>query len=145
MDINQLRFELSLHKVFNWKITHLVEQIKMCNDYAICKTMQGLENAYGTPCCVVGMYDIRPFTTKKNIVFVHWPVIVLEENTIVLLQSFWNHENGRSPAEKKDFVGKMVQAKGVLYREPPAENASQNIAIPCISPVEQIELVQRQD
>ena len=90
-------------------------------------------------CRVLGIYDIRPFRTKRNIVFVHWPVLVLSDSTIVLLESFWRHENGRSPEERKDLVGTLVEAKGVLHQEPPAEEAAQNIAIPCISPVEQIE------
>ncbi|MCF6281644.1 MAG: hypothetical protein L3J28_05415 [Candidatus Polarisedimenticolaceae bacterium] len=111
----------------------------MSTDHLICKTRQALEAAYGMPCRAFGIYDIQPFRTKKNIVFVHWPVIVFNDKSIVLLESFWRHKNGRSPKERKDLVGKRVVVEGVLHREPPVEAHAQNIAIPCISPVMQIE------
>lgn len=109
------------------------------NYHAMCRTMQDVENAYGTKCLVLGTYDIKPFKTKKNIVFVHWPVLVLSDNTVILLESFWRHKDGRSLAERRDLCGKQVKVKGVLHEEPPTDEAAQNIAIPCISPVEQIE------
>lgn len=112
----------------------------MCAGHVICKTVQELEGAYSMPCRAFGTYDIRPFETKKNIVFRHWPVVVFNDNTVILLESFWEHENGRSPKERKNLVGKQVVVEGILHREPPAKEYSQNIAIPCISPVTRIEL-----
>ena len=94
----------------------------------ICRTAADLERVYG----------IKPFTTKKNVVFVHWPVVVIDDGTAILLESFWGHVDGRSPNERPDLIGKRVVVIGTLNREPPTDEYSQNIAIPCISPVVRI-------
>jgi hypothetical protein len=68
-------------------------------------------------------------------VFVHWPVVVLNEGTLILLGSFRQHENSRSPDERTELIGRRVRIKGVLHLEPPTDTRSQNVAIPTVSPV----------
>lgn len=99
-------------------------------------TREHLEPAYGRRCRVEGRYEIMPFENKKGRVFVHWPVVVLNDGTSILLNSFWQHKNGRSADERTELVGRRVQVEGVLHREPPTDAYSQNVAIPTVSPVE---------
>jgi len=107
------------------------------SDLMICKNNKDLEKAYGKNCFVVGNYEVQEFYTKKNTVLANWPVLVLEDSTVVLLESFWNAIEKRSPKEKSELVGKKVKAKGLLHREPPKDKAAQNIAIPCLTEVEE--------
>ena len=128
--------------LFNLEWFPLIKLLYMSStELPICETKSDIEKAYGNSCYVIGIYEIKPFRTKKNIIFVHWPVLVLHDNTIILLESFWNNaENKRSPDERNDLVGKKIKAKGVIHKEPPTSTGAQNIAIPCISPVDDIKV-----
>lgn len=105
------------------------------SNLGVCKSKKDLEKAYGKKCVVFGTYEIQPFHTKKDIVFANWPVLVLEDSTVVLLESFWNAKDKRSPNERLDLVGKRVKAKGLLHREPPTDKGAQNTMIPCLTEV----------
>ena len=92
----------------------------------------------GTECTVIGIYAIRPFHNQKGEKFREWPVVVLEDNEEVLLESFWDESKRHSSETISRFDGRTVRAKGMLHGQPPGSMA--NIAVPCISPVDELEI-----
>lgn len=104
-----------------------------------CRRGTELEARMGAECTVIGTYAIRPFHNQKGEKFREWPVVVLADDEVVLLESFWDESKKHSPETIARFEAKTVRAKGMLHGEPPGSVA--NIAIPCISPVDKLEIV----
>jgi hypothetical protein len=113
----------------------------MCNgdkNKPVCKTFEDIRKSYGKKCSVIGTYEIKPFNNKKGKLIANWPVVVLEDNKMVLLESFWQKEKMRPEEEQKLFSGKKVRATGKINQFPPG--SIENIAIPCISPVDDVSI-----
>jgi hypothetical protein len=96
-----------------------------------------LKDLYGKLVQVVGTYRLKPIHSKGGRhLIATWPVVVLGDATEVMLGSFWEHEDGRSPTERPDYVDRQVRAVGVLHREPPKEVGAQNLIAPTLYPVQ---------
>lgn len=104
-----------------------------------CRTREELDAAYGSRVRVVGTYRVVPIHSKGGRdLIARWPAVVLADGTEVLLESFWNHVDGRSPREREELVGRRVAARGVLRREPPRQEGMQNLLAPTLAPVDHV-------
>lgn len=96
--------------------------------------------SYGKVATVVGTYEIKPFLNKKNEKLRDWPVLVLKEGKRgVLIESIWDVSKAPSPETIARYKGRQVEVVGKLHAAPPG--SIQNMAVPCISPVESIRLL----
>ncbi len=102
-----------------------------------CATRSDLERAWGTSCRVIGTYRMQTLTDKKGQPFRTWPVVVLDDGTEVLIGSIWKAAEKPSDETSSRHDGQRVRVTGTANAEPPG--SIQNIAMPCISPVEAIE------
>lgn len=102
-----------------------------------CDTRGELERAWDTSCRVIGTYRMQTLTDKKGQPFRTWPVVVLDDGAEVLIGSIWKAAEKPSDEASSRHDGQRVRVTGTLNAEPPG--SIQNIAIPCISPVEDIE------
>jgi hypothetical protein len=95
---------------------------------------------YGQVCTVVGTYQVKTFYNKKNEKLRDWPVVVLKEGRrSVLIESLWNPSKAPSSETVAQYKGKRVEVVGVLHAAAPG--SLQNMAVPCISPVESIRVL----
>jgi hypothetical protein len=98
------------------------------------------DEAFGERVQVTGIYRLKKIHSKGGKLIAEWPVVVLGDDSEVMLGSFWKHKDGRSVDEEPDYIEKRVRAVGVLHSEPPKEPYAQNLMAPTIAPVESLML-----
>ena len=104
-----------------------------------CETAKELEAAFDAKCRVIGTYQLKEFYTKKKTLMASWPVLVLGDGTSVMLASIWDKSSKHDEPTIQAHSGKRVAVTGMLHAEPPGAIA--NIMIPCISPIDSLEIL----
>lgn len=102
-----------------------------CEDGAAVRAHMGKE------CAVVGRYEIKNYSLKRGSSLREWPVVVLADGTEVMIESIWDGSKKPAPEVAESLRGKRVRVRGKLHASPPRESP-ENIAFPCVSPVQEI-------
>lgn len=103
-----------------------------------CSTSSEVERSFNKVCTVVGVYELNEFYTKKKTLMANWPVVVLDDGKVVLIESLWDKTKRHDDATIANYQGKRVRVTGKLHGQPPG--SIQNISVPCVSPVDDIRL-----
>ncbi|MEL6180963.1 MAG: hypothetical protein AAFS10_18525 [Myxococcota bacterium] len=116
-------------------------------DTPVCRTIEEVRTHYRQTCKVEGTYTTQTFQGKKaGSPSFNWQVLVLEGGEHVLIESIWDKSKQHDPERAAQFEGKKVEVIGMLNASPPPPPKSRiraNRSIPCISPVEHLELQAR--
>jgi hypothetical protein len=112
------------------------------NKLTIYYDKESLNKTIGQKCIVIGIYEIIEIPKKKILPdskIETWPIVLLKDNTQILLDSFHFKERERPKEEQKKLIGKTVEASGFLHFGPPLpEGRAQNIGMFCLSPVYEV-------
>jgi hypothetical protein len=102
-----------------------------------------LSGHYGEAISLTGTYSLVPIRNTRGTLLAAWPALVLADGTTVLLGSIWEERrDGRSPEERPEYVARPIRATGTLLASPPAEEGSQNLAMPTLHPVTELRLIE---
>lgn len=106
-----------------------------------CETDAEVRAAFGTTCTVVGTYELHDVYNAKGGLMASWPAVHLAGGgRPVLIESVWDESKKPDAATIDGLRGRRVAVTGALHASPPGRKA--NMAIPTISPVDTLEVVE---
>ena len=106
---------------------------------ASCATEADVRAKLNTVCTVVGTYDLREIPNKKGGPWRNWPVVTLDGDKFIALESVWDETKMPTADEVARWRGKKVAVTGKVLPQPPSKNPA-NMALLTIAPVDSITL-----
>jgi len=108
-----------------------------------CYSLDDIAANNGKPALTIGTYhqfDMR-MRPKPPAQYVGYVVLVLEDGNRMLLEPGWSKAAVRSAEERQRYDGHQVEIKGVVHLEmPESDEPAAHVMMPCISPVENIQI-----
>lgn len=105
-----------------------------------CTTEAEVRAKLGNTCTVVGTYELKEIPNKKGGPWRNWPVVLLDGDQFVALESVWDESKMPAADEVAKWRGKKVAVTGMLHGQPPHDSPA-NMSMLTIAPVESIEVV----
>lgn len=102
-----------------------------------CTTVAEVRAQLGKVCTVIGTYELRDIKNMKKQPWRTWPVVLLDGDKFVALESVWDESRMPAAAEIAKWRGKKVAVTGKLHAQPPSPNPA-NMSLLTLSPVDSI-------
>ena len=93
----------------------------------------------GEVCTVVGTYALREIANKKGAPWRNWPVVKLDGDKFIALESVWDETKLPPADEVAKWKGKKVAVTGKVLPSPPSKNPA-NMSMLTMAPVDAITL-----
>ena len=104
-----------------------------------CTTADEIRAKLGEVCTVIGTYDLREINNKKGGAWRNWPVVKLDGDKFIALESVWDDSKMPAADEVAKWRGKKVAVTGTVLGSPPSKNPA-NMSMLTMAPVESIAL-----
>jgi hypothetical protein len=108
---------------------------------ARCTTDAEIRAKLGEVCSVIGTYELKEITNKKGGAWRTWPIVKLDGDKFIALESVWDETKMPPPDEVARWRGKKVEVTGTVLGQPPSKSPA-NMAMLTMAPVESIKLAE---
>ena len=106
-----------------------------------CTTEAEVRAKLGQVCSVIGTYELKEIANKKGDPWRTWPIVTLDGDKFIALESVWDETKMPPPAEVERWRGKKVEVTGLVHGQPPSKSPA-NMSMLTIAPVESIKLAE---